>query len=140
MANGITQAALWAAVFTPTADEIAREIVQQEWEMRQEEEKVYWIGWDREFKRGFIQDLREHKAGVNLLTFNKQPLYPHITQDMQADMIESGELKIIDLKSINTVVAVWADENREEAKDPIYQEYFSKVKDLLTTEKHRIIS
>ncbi|WP_394955048.1 hypothetical protein [uncultured Helicobacter sp.] len=52
MSNDVANAALWAAVFTPSADEIAREIVQQEYEMRKMEEEAYWSAWDMEVKRG----------------------------------------------------------------------------------------
>ncbi|RDU51229.1 hypothetical protein CQA49_09865, partial [Helicobacter sp. MIT 00-7814] len=100
----------------------------------------YWNAWDREFKRGAIERLRTEK-GTNVLTFNKQPIYPNITQDMQADLIEKGELKVVNLRSIHTTVAIWADENREEAKNPVYQEYIAKVKAELVKDKgNRIVS
>ena len=108
MASNIASAAMWAAVFTPTADEIAKEIVAEEARLRALEEKAYWEGWDKAYKEGVIKRLRNHEEGYWLMTWNKQPIYPHLSQDNIADFIESGELKIVDLKSRNVTACMWA--------------------------------
>ncbi|RDU51296.1 hypothetical protein CQA37_09825, partial [Helicobacter sp. MIT 99-10781] len=82
----------------------------------------YWNAWDSAAKAKVVERLRSHEKGYNLLTLNKQPIYPDITQDMQADLIESGELKIISFRKLQIITSMWADENREEAKNPKYQE------------------
>ena len=61
------------------------------------------------------------------MTWNKQPIHPHLSQDNIADFIESGELKIVDLKSRNVTACMWADKDRKEAKDPIYQKFFEAL-------------
>ncbi|RDU51241.1 hypothetical protein CQA37_09905 [Helicobacter sp. MIT 99-10781] len=65
------------------------------------------------------------------------PIYPNITQDMQADLIENGDLQIVNFKSC--YAGIWADENREEAKDPSYLTKLSKIKELMKVEEYRII-
>lgn len=124
MANDVANAALWAAVFTPSADEIAREIVQQEYEMRKMEEEAYWSAWDMEVKRKVIERLRNHEEGFYLMTFRKQRIYPEISQDETADLIEKGDIKIVaPTKDGNRGLSfVWTDENREEARNPLYSQ------------------
>lgn len=124
MANDVANAALWAAVFTPSADEIAREIVQQEYEMRKMEEEAYWSAWDMEVKRKVIERLRNHEEGFYLMTFRKQRIYPEISQDETADLIEKGDIKIVaPTKDGNRGLSfVWTDKNREEARNPLYSQ------------------
>ncbi|RDU51591.1 hypothetical protein CQA37_09540, partial [Helicobacter sp. MIT 99-10781] len=42
-------------------------------ESKDSKEESYWNAWDREFKRGTIQDLREHKYW--LITLDRKPIY-----------------------------------------------------------------
>ena len=146
MASNIASAAMWAAVFTPTADEIAKEIVAEEARLREIEEKAYWEAywkaWDRGCKEKVIQRLRNHEEGCWLMTLNKQPIYRHLSQDDIADLVEKGELKIIaPIKGTGEGLgAIWADETREEAQRPKYKEILIRVKELLSNGSYRIVS
>ena len=136
MASNIASAAMWAAVFTPTADEIAKEIVAEEARLREIEEKAYWEGWDKGCKEKVIQRLRNHEEGFRF----SPKTYPEITQDMWADLIEKGEVKIIaPIKESKELGAMWADETREETKHPLYQQGLSVVKQYLANKTHRVI-
>ena len=141
MASNIASAAMWAAVFTPTADEIAKEIVAEEARLREIEEKAYWEAywkaWDRGCKEKVIQRLRNHEEGFRF----SPKTYPEITQDMWADLIEKGEVKIIaPIKKPKELGAMWADETREEAQRPKYQEILKAIKDNLQKGTHRIVT
>ncbi|MCI6312596.1 MAG: hypothetical protein MR591_02215 [Helicobacter sp.] len=140
MASNIASAAMWAAVFTPTADEIAKEIVAEEARLREIEEKAYWEAywkaWDRAVKEGVIERLRNHEEGFKF--FPKT--YPNMTQDEQADLIEKGELQIVaPLQNPTGFILIWADETREETKHPLYQQGLSVVKQYLANKTHRVI-
>lgn len=81
-------------------------------------EECYWKAWDEAYKKGVIEDLRN---GKSILTWNKRNIYSQIDGIKQAELIERGELKIIALRSpINIITCMWANEEREEAKDPNY--------------------
>ena len=141
MASNIASAAMWAAVFTPTADEIAKEIVAEEARLREIEEKAYWEAywkaWDRGCKEKVIERLRNHEEGFRF----SPKTYPEITQDMWADLIEKGEVKIIaPIKESKELGAMWADETREEAQRPKYQEILKAIKDNLQKGTHRIVT
>ena len=128
---------MWAAVFTPTADEIAKEIVAEEARLRALEEKAHWEGWDKGCKEKVIQRLRNHEEGFRF----SPKTYPEITQDMWADLIEKGEVKIIaPIKESKELGAMWADETREEAQRPKYQEILKAIKDNLQKGTHRIVT
>lgn len=136
MASNIASAAMWAAVFTPTADEIAKEIVAEEARLRALEEKAYWEGWDKTVKEGVIKRLRDHEEGFRF----SPKTYPEITQDMWADLIENGEVKIIaPIKEPTGFGAMWADETREEAQRPKYQEILQTIKQYLMIGTHRVV-
>ncbi len=120
----------------PTAESIAKAILDEQ-EMRKVEEEAYWSAWDIAYKQGALSDLRGNKA--NMLTWQKTPIYPHITPEKQADLIESGELKIIVLRAANIATALWADENREEAQNPAYQELLKAVSQDMKKGDYRII-
>lgn len=133
MNNDVANAALWAAVFTPSADEIAREIVQQEYEMRKMEEEAYWKGWDMEVKRGVIERLRDPNDELSLLSYKSKA--------EQADLIESGELKIVaSIKEPTGFGVIWADNTREEAQNPREKEVLKLVNEYVLKGSHRIIS
>ena len=142
MASNIASAAMWAAVFTPTADEIAKEIVAEEARLRALEEKAYWEGWDKAYKEGLIKKLRNHDNTFAILTFQHKAIYPDMTQDEQADLIEKGELKIVaPVKEQGPCSAIWTDETREEAQNPLYLKLKEEILDRLISEKrYRIVS
>lgn len=135
MASNIASAAMWAAVFTPTADEIAKEIVAEEARLREIEEKAYCQG----YKEAVIKRLRNHEEGFQLMTWNKQPIYPYLSQDVIADLIENGEIKIIELRSLGLVTFKWTDETREEAKHPAYIELQKANQEDMRKGEYRII-
>ena len=144
MASNIASAAMWAAVFTPTADEIAKEIVAEEARLREIEEKAYWEAywkaWDKGCKEKVIERLRNHDNTFAILTFKQEPIYPNMTQDEQADLIEKGELQIVaPLQNPTGFILIWADETREETKHPLYQQGLSVVKQYLANKTHRVI-
>ncbi|WP_394977167.1 hypothetical protein [uncultured Helicobacter sp.] len=140
MASNIASAAMWAAVFTPTADEIAKEIVAEEARLRALEEKAYWEGWDKGCKEKVIQRLRNHEEGLNFLTLQKQPIYPDMTQDEQADLIERGELKIVaPIKETGPGGLLWADETREEAQNATYLKLKEILEKNLGIGTHRVV-
>ena len=140
MASNIASAAMWAAVFTPTADEIAKEIVAEEARLREIEEKAYWEAywkaWDRGCKEKVIQRLRNHEEG---LRFHKA-IYPDMTQDEQADLIERGEWKIVaPTGAEGNLCAIWADETREEAQNPLYLKKLREYKNNIMSRGDRVI-
>ena len=137
MASNIASAAMWAAVFTPTADEIAKEIVAEEARLREIEEKAYWEAywkaWDRGCKEKVIQRLRNHEEGFRFLSSK--------TQDEQADLIERGELKIVaPIKDTIGVGSIWTDDTREEAQHPKYKENKKLFMQWVQNGTHRIVS
>ena len=125
----------------PTAESIAKAILDEQ-EMRKMEEEAYWSAWDMEEKRGVIERLRNHDNTFALLTFHQKPIYPNMTQDEQADLIESGELKVIaPTKEQGPLGAIWVDNEREEAKNPMYLRLKTEIVDKLISEKgYRIVS
>ncbi|WP_394977161.1 hypothetical protein [uncultured Helicobacter sp.] len=143
MASNIASAAMWAAVFTPTADEIAKEIVAEEARLREIEEKAYWEAywkaWDRAVKEGVIERLRD--PNDTLQFFPKT--YPDISRAMWADLIERGEVQLLaPTKETTGFGVMWADENREEAQHPNYKEALLKfdVAKAIKNGSYRIIS
>lgn len=123
----------------PTAESIAKAILDEQ-EMRKMEEEAYWKGWDMAFKKKVIERLRNHEEGANLLTFKGVVLYPHISQDQQADMFENGDLKLIDLVDKKVVLAIWSDESRSEAQLPAYLERMEQIRQDMSTGHYRIIT
>ncbi|MDD7346750.1 hypothetical protein, partial [Helicobacter sp.] len=123
MASNIASAAMWAAVFTPTADEIAKEIVAEEARLREIEEKAYWEGWDKGCKEKVIQRLRDPN---DEFTFTGKT-YPEVTNEMWADYLERGELKLLaPLKEPTGIAFMWVDETREEAQREGYKVMIEK--------------
>ena len=132
MASNIASAAMWAAVFTPTADEIAKEIVAEEARLREIEEKAYWEAywkaWDRAVKEGVIERLREPNDELRFSPVT----YPDITKEMWADLIENGEAFVIAPTQGAGVGLgfIWADETREEAQREGYKKVSMQQKQL----------
>ena len=109
-------------------------------ESKDSKEESYWAAWDTQFKNKVIERLRNHEAGANMLLFKGKPIFENLTQDMQADLIESGELKLLSVKEPMMIVGIWADENREEAKDPIYLQYLARAKEDISKGNARVVS
>ena len=105
----------------PTAEEVAKAIVDEEVK-RREDEKAYWRAWDKAFKEEGIRRLRAHEKDLSFLTFRGEKLYPHISQDKEADLFESGEVRFIIFQNPSLRSFVWDDANREEAQNPNYLE------------------
>ena len=136
MASNIASAAMWAAVFTPTADEIAKEIVAEEARLREIEEKAYWEGWDRAVKEGVIERLRDPN---DEFTFTGKT-YPEVTNEMWADYLERGELKLLaPLKEPTGIAFMWVDETREEAQREGYKVMIEKFKKEVERGTYRVV-
>ena len=129
---------MWAAVFTPTADEIAKEIVAEEARLRALEEKAYWEGWDKGCKEKVIERLRNHEEGFRF----SPKTYPEITQDMWADLIERGEVKIVaPTKEVKYgLLYMWVDNNRKEAQRGTYQQNLPLLKQEISNGSYRIVN
>ena len=103
-------------------------------------EKAYWEAWDKACKEKVIERLRNHEEGLNFLTLQKQPIYPNMTQDEQADLLESGELKIVaPINGATGIGLIWTDENREEAKNPTYLELKKLLDGFLNEKTYRVV-
>ena len=73
------------------------------------------------------------------MTWNKERIYPNLTQDDIADLIESGEVKILALRTLKITTFMWADETREEAKHPAYIELQKSNQEDMQKGEYRII-
>ena len=137
MASNIASAAMWAAVFTPTADEITKEIVAEEARLRALEEKAYWEGWDKTVKEGVIERLRDPNDELRFSPVT----YPDITKEMWADLIENGEAFVIAPTQGAGVGLgfIWADETREEAQREGYKKGIDAAKAAIKNGTYRII-
>ena len=140
MASNIASAAMWAAVFTPTADEITKEIVAEEARLREIEEKAYWEAywkaWDRGCKEKVIQRLRDPN---DEFTFTGKT-YPEVTNEMWADYLERGELKLLaPLKEPTGIAFMWVDETREEAQREGYKVMIEKFKKEVERGTYRVV-
>ncbi|RDU52808.1 hypothetical protein CQA49_07005 [Helicobacter sp. MIT 00-7814] len=112
-------------------------------ESKDSKEESYWNAWDSAAKAKVVERLRNHENGYWVLTYLKEPIYPQFTQDDIANFIESGELKVISLDSVppvGVVTAMWADESREEAKDPTYIKHLERLKQEMKKGQYRIIN
>ena len=137
MASNIASAAMWTAVFTPTADEIAKEIVAEEARLRALEEKAYWEGWDKTVKEGVIERLRDPN---DEFTFTGKT-YPVVTNEMCADYLERGELKLLaPLKEPTGIAFMWVNETREEAQREGYKVMIEKFKKEVERGTYRVVS
>lgn len=100
-----------------------------------EEERVRreWEKWDREVKEKVIERLRDHEEGFSFFSTK--------TQDEQADLIESGELRIAaPTQGMGEGLGlVWADENREETKGSKYQENLKIIMNKVKEGVYRIV-
>ncbi len=85
-------------------------------------DEAYWREWDRAYKEEGIRRLRAHEKDLSFLTFRGEKLYPHISQDKEADLFESGEVRFIIFQNPSLGSFIWDDANREEAQNPNYLE------------------
>lgn len=109
-------------------------------ELRAYGEECYWRAWDKACKEKVIERLRNHEEGLNFLTLQKQPIYPNMTQDEQADLLERGELKIVAPTNGATGIGlIWTDENREEAKNPTYLKLKKLLDGFLNEKTYRVV-
>ncbi|RDU53938.1 hypothetical protein CQA49_05930 [Helicobacter sp. MIT 00-7814] len=108
-------------------------------ESKDSKEESYWAAWDNAVKQGVIEKLRNHETGYRFLASS----CPNMSQDEQADLIESGELKILaplDGYNKDGLGVMWTDENREEAKHPIYLQGLEIFKEHIKNKKYRVVS
>lgn len=112
---------------------------KKDWDKKCDE--AYWRAWDKACKEKVIERLRKHDTTFAILTFHQQPIYPNMTQDEQADLLERGELRLVaPTKNLGPLGAIWADETREEAQDSVYLRLKTEVIDrLLAEEGYRIV-
>ncbi|STP11146.1 Uncharacterised protein [Helicobacter cinaedi] len=99
-------------------------------------DEAYWRAWDKAFKKKTIERLRKHEEGAYLITLEQKPVYPHLSQDDIADLVESGDLTLVCLE--NGVAAFWTDDGRVEAQEPLYREFMIKLKNAMN-KKHRVV-
>ncbi|CAM3324282.1 hypothetical protein [Helicobacter labetoulli] len=108
---------------------------KKDWDKKCDE--VYWEAWDRAFKEKVIERLRNHEEGAIFYT----SIYPNMTQDEQADLIERGEWKIVaPTQGAGNLSIIWANENRKEAKDPKYLEKLAECSANIKNHGYRIIN
>lgn len=117
----------------PSAEEIAVAIVDEERlrrseeELRKSEEELRKSG--KIMKTKVAKDIREQNF-ISLkcpesINPERPPIYPHITAQQEAEMLERGELLLdimhrIEDSEIIKLHTHWADKNREEAQHPWY--------------------
>lgn len=102
-------------------------------ELRAYGEECYWRAWDKACKEKVIERLRNHEEGFSFFSTK--------TQDEQADLIESGELRIAaPTQGMGEGLGlVWADENREETKGSKYQENLKIIMNKVKEGVYRIV-
>ena len=108
-------------------------------ELRAYGEECYWKAWDKAFKNKTIERLRAHESNFNLFTFRGDFLYPSLSQDEQADMLERGEIKLLILRDKQVQLGLWANNERSEAKLAIYLDRMEQIKHDMENGNYRII-
>ncbi len=102
-------------------------------------DEAYWREWDKAFKNKTIERLRAHESNFNLFTFRGDFLYPSLSQDEQADMLERGEIKLLILRDKQVQLGLWANDERDEAKVAIYLDRMEQIKYDMENGNYRII-
>ena len=104
---------------------------KKDWDKKCDE--AYWRAWDKACKEKVIERLRNHEEGFSFFSTK--------TQDEQADLIESGELRIAaPTQGMGEGLGlVWADENREETKGSKYQENLKIIMNKVKEGVYRIV-
>ena len=105
-----------------------------------EEERVRreWEKWDREVKEKVIERLRNPNDDLRFSPVT----YPDISKEKWADLIESGEVKIVapTQGSGSGLNYIWTDETREEAQREGYKQGDSYVKSVIANGTYRIVN
>ena len=105
-----------------------------------EEERVRreWEKWDREVKEKVIERLRNPNDEFRIGSIT----YPDISKEKWADLIESGEVKIVapTQGSGSGLNYIWTDETREEAQREGYKQGDSYVKSVIANGTYRIVN
>lgn len=105
-----------------------------------EEERVKreWEKWDREVKEKVIERLRNPNDEFRIGSIT----YPDISKEKWADLIESGEVKlVVPTQGVaQRPSIIWADDTREEAQREGYKHEFETfVKKVLERDDYRVI-
>lgn len=111
-----------------------------------EEERVRreWEKWDREVKEKVIERLRDPNDELRFSPVT----YPDISKEKWADLIESGEVKIVAPTHLTPttngeqhgLAYMWADETREEAQRPAYRDTMPQfLKERVEKSFYRVI-
>ena len=99
-------------------------------------EKAYWEAWDKACKEKVIERLRNPNDEFRLAP----QTYPDISKEKWADLIESGEVRLLaPLKEPTGFGPLWANENREEAQKEAYKEMLKRAKQDIEEGKYRVI-
>lgn len=109
---------------------------KKDWDKKCDE--AYWRAWDKAYKEALIDGIR---AGTKrLLVFREELLYPHISSEEEASLLENNDIKIIDLRDLNIRGFFWVDNERIETKNKGYIELQELLqKDMARSKDYRII-
>lgn len=109
---------------------------KKDWDKKCDE--AYWRAWDKAYKEALIDGIR---AGTKrLLVFRGELLYPHISSEEEASLLENNDIKIIDLRDLNIRGFFWVDNERIETKNKGYIELQELLqKDMARSKDYRII-
>ena len=108
-------------------------------ELRAYGEECYWKAWDKAYKEGTINELKNvQTAGIQTAKVLGT------TKERLISAIESGEIKIVSIIEPNVVAEIptkmiWTDASREEAQRDEYKQYLNEVMDLIGKYQHRVI-
>lgn len=116
--------------------DIRSELTKMNELMEEEKLRREWEQWDREYKKKTIERIR---AGENLFTLKGQPVYPNMSLEQIAGLIENGELYLINYPNINKTGILWSNENRAEAQNPAYLEVLKLNQEAMQNGNYRII-
>lgn len=107
-------------------------------ELRAYGEECYWRAWDKACKEKVIERLRNPNDDLRFSPVT----YPDISKEKWADLIESGEVKIVapTKGSGSGLNYIWADETREEAQREGYKQGDSYVKSIIANGTYRIVN
>uniref|UniRef100_UPI001FB2EA90 hypothetical protein n=3 Tax=Helicobacter cinaedi TaxID=213 RepID=UPI001FB2EA90 len=107
-------------------------------ELRAYGEECYWKAWNKAFKEKVIERLRNPNDDFSIGSIT----YPDISKEKWADLIESGEVKlVVPTQGVGQGPSIiWADDSREEAQREGYKHEFETfVKKVLERGDYRVI-
>ena len=109
---------------------------KKDWDKKCDE--AYWRAWDRACKKKVIERLRNPNDDLRFSPVT----YPDIPKEKWADLIESGEVKIVapTKGSGSGLNYIWTDETREEAQREGYKQGDSYVKSIIANGTYRIVN